>query len=560
MKSNLPSVKSESFNKMLEESFRRNWDNQALSDYGCKTICYKDLAKEIAQLHMVFESCGVCKGDKIAICSKNQINWAVAFLSIITYGAVAVPILHEFKPANISHLVTHSESKVLFIGERIWDKVCEMELPLTEAVVTLENFDVVRAKSPGPAQTRKDIGQIFAARYSKGFHKENISYYEDRPEELALINYTSGTSGFSKGVMLPYRSLYSNVRFASEVEPQMSSSSKMLSMLPTAHMYGMVFDFLYEMALGAHVYFLTRLPSPPVLLEALGSIKPDAVVAVPMIIEKIYKKMLLPFISKTSIKLLLNLPVLDQMVKNKILSTLIQAFGGNFSEVIVGGAAFNREAEAFLRRINFPFTIGYGMTECGPIITYAPWNKTKLYSCGKAAPRMKVKISSSDPENVPGEVLVKGDNLFLGYYKNEEATAEALDSDGWFHTGDLGVMDKDGYLYLKGRCKSMILGPSGQNVYPEEIESVLNNMAYVVESLVIEDNGKLVALIFPDFEQAEKDSLSQDALLEKLKEEMKIANLELPEFCKLASVEIFPEEFEKTPKRSIKRFLYQRSK
>lgn len=548
---------TDSLNALLASSFKENWDRPALSNYKQTTICYKDLARRIAELHIFFESCGLAKGDKVAICSKNQVNWGAVFLATITYGAVAVPILHEFQPANIRHLLSHSDAKVFFVGDVIWEAMAGMDLP-ADVVVTLNNFVVVKSQSPGPAKTLEDMEHLLAVKFPKGFKKECINYHQDQPEELALINYTSGTSGFSKGVMLPYRALMSNVLFAGWAEPHMDCNSTMISMLPTAHMYGMMFEFLFEMTIGAHVFFLTRLPSPKVLLDAMADVKPATVIAVPMIIEKIYKQMLVPFISKGRVRMLLNLPGLDSMVKNKMQQSLIQAFGGAFGEVIVGGAAFNKEAEVFLKRINFPLTIGYGMTECAPIITYVPFGKTKVFSCGKAAPRMEIKIDSSNPHTEAGEILVRGDNVFLGYYKNPEATALAFDK-GWFRTGDMGIIDNEGYLFIKGRCKSMILGPSGQNIYPEEIESILNNMPFVVESLVIEDKGNLVALIYPDFEQVENERLSHDQLLAKLKENMQVANLELPHFCKISSVEIFPEEFAKTPKKSIKRYLYQRS-
>ena len=549
--------RKKSLNVLFEQSFKNNWDRPALTNYNQETLYYKDLARKIAELHLFFEACGLKSGDRVAVCSKNQVNWGVAYLAAMTYGAVVVPILHEFQPANLRHLVSHSEARIFFVGDNIWANMTELDLPGVEVVVTLSEFKVVRSINPVAASAMEETEPRMRQRYPDGFKKEHLHYHVDLPDELALISYTSGTSGFSKGVMIPYRALLSNVQFAHEAEPQMDCNSRMVSMLPTAHMYGMIFEFLFEMTLGAQVFFLTRLPSPKVILEAMGSVKPDTIIAVPLVIEKIYKNMLLPFISKKRIKMMLNLPVLDKMVKNKIRENLVQAFGGKFGEVIIGGAPFNREAEAFFKRINFPFTIGYGMTECSPIITYVHWDKTKLYSCGKAAPRMKIKIDSDDPKKIPGEVLVKGENVFLGYYKNEMATKEAF-VDGWFRTGDMGVIDGDGYLYLKGRCKSMILGPSGQNIYPEEIESILNNMPYVVESLVIEDDFKLIGLVYPDFEQAQEDGLDRGQLLEKLTEGMQLANLELDQYCKLSRVEIVDQEFEKTPKRSIKRYLYQR--
>ena len=546
-----------SVNNLFEESIRKNWDRPALSDYKGTTLSYGDLAGKIARLHILFESCKIAKGDKIALCSRNQTNWAVAFLAIMTYGAIPVPILHEFKSGNIHHLINHSESRILFVGEQIWEDLNVQEMDNIEAVITMREFVVAYARKEIYYSVMEHIDDIFKGKYPT-FGPDNVKYHQDRPDELALINYTSGTSGFSKGVMLPYRSVYSNIQFAKEVEPHMNNASNIVSMLPSAHMYGMMFEFLFEMTVGAHVHFLTRLPSPRVIVSAMTEIKPDVIISVPMIIEKIYKNMLLPHIRKGRVKLFLAMPGLDQMVVRKIQQELVAAFGGQFKEVIIGGAAFNREAEAFLKRINFPFTVGYGMTECGPIITYVSSEKTKLYSCGKAAPRMSFKIDSKDPKRIPGEILVKGDNVFMGYYKNEAATKEAFTSGGWFRTGDMGIVDSDGYLYLKGRCKSMILGPSGQNIYPEEIESSLNNLPYVTESLVIEDNGHLTALIYPDFDQAEEDGLSNKALLASLKESVGMANLELPNYSKISNVEIFPEEFEKTPKRSIKRYLYQR--
>ena len=551
--------RKKSLNVLLENSFKQNWDRPALSNYNQETLYYKDVARKIAELHIFFESCGIKPGDRVAVCAKNQVNWAVSYLAAMTYGAVVVPILHEFQPSNIAHLVTHCEARVLFIGDIIWPNMANLEMPGVEVIVTLTDFKVVRAIKPEAEAVLAGIEEQMKVRYPDGFDKEDLQYFVDQPEELALISYTSGTSGFSKGVMIPYRALLSNIQFACEAEPHMDCNSRMVSMLPTAHMYGMIFEFLFEMTIGAHVFFLTRLPSPKIILEAMSTVKPDTIISVPLVIEKIYKSKLLPFISKGRIKLMLNLPVLDKMVKNKIRESLVQAFGGKFGEVIIGGAPFNREAEAFFKRINFPFTIGYGMTECAPIITYVHWDKTKLYSCGTAAPRMKIKIDSDDPKKIPGEVLVKGENVFLGYYKNEMATHDAF-VDGWFRTGDMGIIDGDGYLYLKGRCKSMILGPSGQNIYPEEIESILNNMPYVVESLVIEDDYKMVALIYPDFEQAQEDGLDREQLEEKLTEGMQLANLELDQYCKIHHVEIVDQEFEKTPKRSIKRYLYQRDK
>lgn len=549
-----------SLNKMIEKSMKTNWDRPALSDYKGVTLYYRDVARRIEKIHLIFEICGIKKGDKVALCSKNQANWGVAFLACTTYGAVPVPILHEFKSSNIAHLVNHSEARILFVGDVIWEGLMQSDMPALEAVILLTDFSLVYTANDSIDDAREHLNEYFGKKYPKSFGPEHISYHEDSPEELALINYTSGTSGFSKGVMLPYRSLLSNVLFAYEAEPNMNNNSQVVSMLPLAHMYGLMFEFLFEMTVGAHVHFLTRLPTPKVIMEAFRQVKPNIIVAVPMIIEKIYKKKLEPIIEKGSMKLLLKLPVIDQAIYKKINSTLDETFGGQFEEIILGGAAFNREAEAFFKKVGFRYTVGYGMTECGPIITYAHWDKAKLYSCGQVAPRMEVKIDSSDPQNIPGEVMVKGDNVFLGYYKNQEATDECFTEDGWFKTGDLGIMDSDGFLYIKGRSKTMILGPSGQNIYPEEIESELNNMPYVGESLVVEDGDKLIALIYPDQELRDKENLNKEQLIEKLNEGLKEVNKVLPNYCKIAGIELSPEEFEKTPKRSIKRYLYQRHK
>lgn len=549
-----------SVNKVYQEAFKKNWDRPAISNYRGATLHYRDVARRIAKLHIMYEECGLVKGDKVAICSRNQANWAIAFLATLTYGAVPVPLLHEFKPSNVQHLVHHAEARILFVDDVIWEGISEMELPEIQAVVLLNNMKLLHAKNDHIADVAGRLNELYGKKYPDEFTPECLDYHEDTADELALINYTSGTSGFSKGVMLPYRSLLSNVLFAYEAEPNLDNTSQVVSMLPLAHMYGLMFEFLFEMCIGAHVHFLTRLPTPKIIMEAFKQVKPGIIVAVPMIIEKIYKKKLEPIIEKGSMKVLLKLPVIDQAIYKKINATLDETFGGQFNEVILGGAAFNRDAEAFFKKVGFRYTVGYGMTECGPIITYAHWDKAKLYSCGVAAPRMVVKIDSSDPVNIPGEVLVKGDNVFLGYYKNEEATNESFTKDGWFKTGDLGVIDEDGFLYIKGRSKTMILGPSGQNIYPEEIESELNNMLYVGESLVVEDNEKLLALIYPDQELMDKEKLTSAQVLEKLNEGLKEVNKILPNYCKISGIEMVSEEFEKTPKRSIKRYLYQRNR
>ncbi|MGN1211153.1 MAG: AMP-binding protein [Candidatus Cryptobacteroides sp.] len=548
-----------SVNKIYEKSLKENWDRPALSNYQGITLHYRDVARRIAKMHIVFEHCGLVKGDKVAICSRNQANWGVSFLSALTYGAVPVPILHEFKSGNVHHLVNHSEAKILFVDDVVWEGLTETEMPELQAVVQINTFQLLYAKNQEIREVREHLNELFGKKYPMNFTPDSINYYEDKPDELAVINYTSGTSGFSKGVMIPYRAIFSNLEFATKAVPSLCNQSNVVAMLPSAHMYGLMFELLYELSVGAHVHFLTRVPSPKIIMQALSDIKPDIVVAVPLIIEKVYKSKLKPVLEKNGIKFMMKLPVLDQVILKKICTELVNAFGGRFVEVIIGGAAFNKEVEGFFKKLNFPYTVGYGMTECAPIIAYDDWSTIKLYSCGKVAPNMEIRIDSDDPANVPGEVLVRGANVFLGYYKNEEATASVFTSDGWFRTGDMGVIDEDGYLFLRGRSKCMILGPSGQNIYPEEIENVVNNMPYVVDSLAIEDNGGITALIYPDFHQAEVDGLSKDALAKNLEASLALANKELPNYAKVKKIEILPEDFERTPKRSIKRYLYQRN-
>lgn len=548
----------QSVNKLLEKSFRENWDRPALSNYKGQDLAYRDVARRIAKLHIAFEQCGLEKGDKVAICSRNQANWGVSFLAALTYGAVPVPILHEFKPGNIHYLVNHSEAKVLFVDDVIWENLSEAEMPGLYVVVQINNFNFLYSKTEEMSQVRQHLNESFGHRYPNNFSPENLDYYEDKADELAVINYTSGTSGFSKGVMVPYRALWSNIEFAHvQAMPQLDNNTEVVSMLPSAHMYGMMFEFLFEMTIGAHVHFLTRVPSPKIIMQAFADIKPHIIIAVPLIIEKVYKSKLKPILDRN--KMIMNLPIIDKVIQKKILQELVNAFGGRFYEVIIGGAAFNPEVERFFHKIGFPFTVGYGMTECAPIIGYADWKDAKLYSCGKQVLNMEIRIDSPDPQNIPGEVLVKGANVFLGYYKNEEATKNVLGEDGWFHTGDMGVMDSDGYLFLKGRSKCMILGPSGQNIYPEEIEGVVNNVTYVVDSLVIEDHGALVSLIYPDYHQAELDGLSKSQLEAKLVETLPEINKQIPNYAKISKMEFMPEDFERTPKRSIKRYLYQRN-
>ena len=547
-----------SVNKIFEESFKKNWLRPAISNYQGETLHFRDLARRMEKLHIMFEECGLQKGDKVAICSRNQANWAVVFLATTTYGAVPVPLLHEFKSANIHHLVNHSEAKVLFVDEVIWEGLTETEMPDIHAIIQVNNFKVLYAVDQRIYDAKVHLNELFGKRYPEAFEPEMINYYEDSAEELAIINYTSGTSGFSKGVMIPYRAVWSNLMFGNKVLPQLGPTSKVVSMLPCAHMYGLMFEVLFELSVGCHVHFLSRLPSPKIIMQALAEVKPSVVIAVPLVIEKIYKSKVKPVLEKEGIKFLMKLPFLNQMVLDKVREELVKAFGGEFYVVIIGGAAFNKEVEAFFKKMNFPFTVGYGMTECAPIITYDDWKEEKLYSCGKAAPNMEVRIASANPAEIPGEIQIKGANVFLGYFKNEEATAEVFTEDGWFRTGDMGILDEDGSLFIKGRTKCMILGPSGQNIYPEEVETLLNSQPYVVDSLVIEDNGGLTALIYPDFHQGAKDGMKQEEFIKYLEGMLSEWNTVLPNYARLKKVEVMSEDFERTPKKSIKRYLYQR--
>ena len=547
-----------SVNKLFQEAFKKNWDRPAISNYQGMTLHYRDVARRIEKLHIMFEECGLQVGDKVALCSRNQANWAVAFLAAMTYGAVPVPLLHEFKSANIHHLVNHSEAKILFVDEVIWEGLSESEMPDLQAIIQVNTFKLLYAGDDRIREAREHLNELFGRKYPNVFTPDALNYYEDSAEELALINYTSGTSGFSKGVMIPYRAICSNLQFGRQVLPGLDNTKNVVSMLPSAHMYGLMFELLYELSVGAHVHFLSRVPSPKIIMQALAEVKPYIIVAVPLIIEKIYKNKLKPLLEKEGIKFLMKLPVLNQILLDKIKAELTTAFGGEFYEVIIGGAAFNKEVEAFFKKMNFPFTVGYGMTECAPIITYDDWKVEKLNSCGKAVVNMEVRIASADPQNIPGEIQVKGDNVFLGYYKNEEATQEVLTEDGWFRTGDMGVLDAEGSLFIKGRTKCMILGPSGQNIYPEEVETVVNSQPYVVDSLVIEDNGGLTALIYPDFAQVARDGMKQEEFVKYLEGTLSELNKELPNYAKLKKIEVMSEDFERTPKKSIKRYLYQR--
>lgn len=548
-----------SFNKLLEESIKKNWDLDALTDYKGTTLQYKDVARKIEKIHIILEESGVQKGDKVAICGRNSSHWGVAFLSVLTYGAVAVPILHEFKADNIHSIVNHSEAKMLFVGDVVWENLNEAVMPMLEGIILINDFSILVSRNKKLDYAREHLNELFGKKYPKNFRIEHISYYKDSPEELALINYTSGTTSYSKGVMLPFRAIWSNVQFALDHLP-LSSGNVVVSMLPMAHMYGMAFEFLYEVCNGCHIYFLTRMPTPKIVFQAFAEIKPHFIVAVPLIIEKIIKKSILPYLQTPQMKILLKVPIINDKIKTAVREKIVNAFGGRFCELILGGAPFNREVENFLHSIHFPYTIGYGMTECAPLISYAPWDTFAKYSCGRCIDRMELKILSSDPYNTVGEVVCRGANVMLGYYKREDATKEVLDENGWLHTGDLGLIDTDGNLYLKGRSKTMLLSSNGQNIYPEEIEDKLNTLPYISESVIVQQNSKLVALIYPDFEDAFAHGLDNTGL-EKIMEENRIQlNATLPNYSQINKIKIYPEEFEKTPKRSIKRFLYQEAK
>ena len=546
-----------SFIAFIEESIKKHWDLDALTDYKGATLQYKDLARKIEKMHILLEESGVKPGDKVAICGRNCSHWGVAFLAILTYGAVAVPIFHEFKADNVHHIVNHSDARLLFVGDVAWEALNEAEMPNLEGVILLTDFTLLVCRSEKLEYAREHLNEMFGKKYPRNFRREHVSYRRDNPEELAVINYTSGTTSFSKGVMLAYRTLWSNTQFAFEVLT-LKPGDKVVSMLPMAHMYGLAFEFIYEMCCGCHIYFLTRIPSPKIIFQAFADVKPKIVIAVPLIIEKIIKKNVLPKLETLKMRFLMRLPVINDKIKATVRDHMIQGFGGNFYEVIVGGAAFNQEVEKLLKSIDFPYTVGYGMTECGPIICYEDYHKFVPGSCGKAAPRMEVRIDSEDPQRIVGEIITRGDNVMLGYYKNEEATAQAIDKEGWLHTGDLGIMDAEGNVFIKGRSKNMLLGPSGQNIYPEEIEDQLNNLPLVCESIVIQQkDNRLAALVYPDFDDAYAHGLN-DADIERIMEENRVnLNAALPAYSQISRIKIYPEEFEKTPKKSIKRFLYQ---
>ncbi|MCI5664005.1 MAG: long-chain fatty acid--CoA ligase [Mediterranea sp.] len=544
----------------IEQSIIRNWDRNALTDYKGITLQYKDVARKIAKFHIVLERAGIRPGDKIAVCGRNSAHWGVVFLATVTYGAVIVPILHEFKADNIHNIVNHSEAKLLFVGDAIWENLNEDAMPHLIGIVLLNDFSYVVCRDPQAQEAYEHRNVLYGERYPKNFRPEHICYRKElRPDELAVINYTSGTTGYSKGVMLPYISLWSNVAYCHEMLP-VRPGDRMVSMLPLGHVFGMVYDFLYGFSAGAHLYFLTRMPSPKIIAQSFAEIRPRVISSVPLIVEKIIKKDILPRIDNTIGRLLLRMPLINDRIKNEARRKAMEIFGGNFDEIIIGGAPFNADVERFLKYIGFPYTIAYGMTECGPIICSSRWDKLKLASCGKAASRMEVRIDSPQPEEVAGEIVCRGTNLMLGYYKNPEATAQIIDVNGWLHTGDLGTMDSEGNVTVRGRSKNMLLTASGQNIYPEEIESRLNNMPYVAESLIVLQKEKLVALIYPDFDDAFAHGLEQADIEKAMEANRQELNQQLPAYSQIAKVKIHFEEFEKTAKKSIKRFMYQEAK
>ncbi len=547
------------FTEYLQHSVRTYWEDLALTDFNGVSFQYRDIARKVEKLHLLYEHAGIKKGDKIALCGRNSSQWAVAFIATVTYGAIAVPILHEFKADNIHHLVNHCEAKLLFTDDSIWENLDPAMVKDLVGAVRLSDFSLILSRSEKLTDARKRLNELFGKKYPERFVPEDVVYPEHKADDLALINYTSGSMGFSKGVMITYGNLWSNLQFCVDGMPYINPGDGMVCMLPLAHMYGLMVELLLPLAKGAHVYFLTRVPSPRVILEAFATVRPKLIVTVPLIIEKIVKTKVFPMLEKPLMKVLMKVPFVDDRLEARIRNGLLDAFGGNLHQIIVGGAGLNKDVETFLRKIRFPFTVGYGMTECAPLVAYAPWNEQRPGSCGRIVDRMEGRIDSPDPANAPGELWVRGQNVMKGYYKNQEAT-DAVMKDGWMNTGDLCTMDSDGYLYIRGRNKNMILGPSGQNIYPEEIEQKINNLPLVSESIVIEDHGKLEALIYPDLDLATKEGIAVSDLEKLMNENVKQLNKELPAYSQIANVRMRYQEFEKTPKRSIKRYLYQKGK
>ena len=548
-----------SFVKLIEASLVKNWDRDALTDFKGATLQYHDVARKIEKLHILFENSGVKPGDQIALAGRNSANWAVAFLATLAYGAVAVPILHEFTADQMHNIVNHSDAKLLFVGDVVATQIDPTKMPGLEGIIYIPDYSLVLSRTDKLTYAREHLNEMFGKKFPKYFRKEHVNYKaEDSANTMAMINYTSGTTGFSKGVMIPYRALWSNYDFATNVlADKLSVGDNVISILPMAHMYGMAFEFLFEFLTGLHIFYLSRIPSPAIIAQAFSEVKPKVIIAVPLVIEKIIKKKVFPKIQNNRMRLLLNMPVINKKVNEKICEQVRAAFGGQFYEVIIGGAAFNREVESFLHRIGFQYTVGYGATECAPIISYADYKTFVPGSCGRPVVHMEVKIDSHDPENVPGEILARGLNVMLGYYKNEEATQNTLDKEGWYHTGDLGTMDAEGNIFIKGRSKNMLLSSNGQNIYPEEIEDQLNSLPMVMESVVVQRGDKLAALVHPDFEEAKTMGLSTDDLQKLMEENRTTINAELPAYSKITEIEIHEDEFEKTPKKSIKRYLYK---
>lgn len=542
--------------QLIEESIRKNWNLDAMTNYKGATLQYKDVARKIEKMHILFEHAGIKKGDKIALCGRNSANWTATFLGVITYGAVAVPILHEFKADNVHNIVNHSEARMLFVGDQVWENFNEAAMPHLEGIIELKNFDLVVSRSQRLTYAREHLNEEFGKRYPCRFRADNVSYRREEPEELAVINYTSGTTGYSKGVMPPYRSIISNVVHIHK-KVGLKPGDNVVSMLPLGHIFGLVFDFIYGVTVGAHLWFLTRMPSPKIIAESFAEIRPRVIACVPLIVEKIFKKNILPKVDNKLGKLLLKLPIISDKIKEQIRTQAMEVFGGNFIEIVIGGAPFNPEVEAFLRKINFPYTIAYGMTEAAPLICHSRWDEIQYTSCGKTVSNMETKVLSSDPERIPGELVCRGINVMLGYYKNEEATAQAIDCNGWLHTGDMAIKDAEGNIFIKGRCKNILLTASGQNIYPEEIEARLNNMPFVNESLVILAGDKLIALVYPDNEEAFAQGMDKKALEAAIEVNRTELNKILPAYSQITRIKLYPEEFEKTAKKSIKRFLYQ---
>jgi len=548
----------ENFIQYLEDSIQDNWDLPALSDYKGSTYYYKDVGRKISRIHIMFEQCDVKKGDKIALLGKNSANWAMTYLAIVTYGAVVVPILPDFHPDDMHHIINHSDSVILFVDDPIWENLDESNMPDLRAIISLGDYRVLIEGNREKVQKIYDsLNQLYEEKYGRdGLEKDQFTIEKISNKEVGVLNYTSGTTGFSKGVMLPLNSLAANIRFANENMP-LKAGDNMVSFLPLAHTYGCAFQFLWPFSLGCHIHFLTRTPSPKVITSAFKEIRPTLIIAVPLILEKIYKKQILPTIQKTSMKILMNMPLVDKAIYKKIYNKLFEAFGGNFHEVVIGGAPLNPDVEKFLKKIRFPYSVGYGMTECGPLISYANWDKTKYGSSGKLVDTLELKIDSGDPYGEVGEIMVRGENVMYGYYKNEEDTNMSIDQEGWLHTGDLGVTDSQKFIFIRGRSKSVIVGPSGENIYPEEIESKLNNMPYVQESLVIDHNQKLVALVYPDYDLADQQGINEESKLQEVMDQTRDeVNEQLPKFKQITRIKLYPTEFEKTPKKSIRRYLY----